>query len=110
MTNEQLKILLESQALLLEEIIEKSAELMPENAAREMKWCYIGGDAGFVRCASAMRGAAAGYENNPDYEQKPTGRHIALIPLFKHLGLLQGQIMELGDDKIGVVPYSDKYK
>ncbi len=69
MTNEQLKILLESQAILLEKAIEKSAELMPDNAERE--------------------------EQINMFHLKQLGRYVALVPLHEHLDLLRLHIEQL---------------
>jgi hypothetical protein len=95
MTNEQLKILLESQVVLLEKAIEEAVELMPENADREMEWNYIGKEKGIELAATHFSIAGYGPENHPDYEEQPTGRYSALIPLYEYLELLKRQITEL---------------
>lgn len=83
MTNEQLKILLHSQAELLEHAIEKSVELMPECADRELEWW------------EGEHRTSGTWLQRDGQEQRPTGRHIALIPLYDHLEMLRGYISAL---------------
>ena len=72
MTNEQLKILLESQALLLKEAIEKAVELMPKNSERELEWFYKGKGSETASTFQIMAAAGGSRENSPDWEQRPT--------------------------------------
>ena len=99
MTNEQLKILLESQAQLLEKAIEKSAELMPVSAEREMVTTYVGPE--FTKEPSIKN---MNQNINPqNWEEQPKGRYLALIPMYDHLELLRVHIMNLMDSKLVAV-------
>lgn len=73
MTNEQLKIILEQQAQLLEQAIEKSAELMPDDAQRSSNLIEL----------------------MIDDKEKKTGPYLALLPIYEHLDLLRNHIKNL---------------
>lgn len=72
MTNEQLKILLEYSASLLEKAIETSVELMPEGAEKEFR----------------------------RYHNFELETYKALFPIYEHLELLREQIENLVPDKL----------
>ncbi|NIA29465.1 MAG: hypothetical protein GWP06_06075 [Actinobacteria bacterium] len=92
MTNEQLKILLENQAALLRIAIEKAVELMPDDSERVMEWVYVGNKSTLQTLASATTIHAGGRKKDPDWEEKPTGKHLILIPLYDHLESIERQI------------------
>ena len=94
MTNEQFKIMLEYQYKVLGDALDKSVELMPLTADREMEWHYIGKEKGYASTAGLILGGQK-LEDNPNYKQKKTGRYLALIPLYNCLDVLSRQIDEL---------------
>ena len=77
MTNEQLKILLEGQSALLRIAIEKTAELMPDDAEMRKKTILITAPPGIATVDS--------------------DQYIALIPLYEHLELIERQIDSLSE-------------
>lgn len=85
MTNEQLKILLENQATLLRIAIKKAVELMPEGAEREME----------LYSKTSTKRVHGLVLDESNYDKHPTGKHLALIPLYDHLESIERQYCEL---------------
>ena len=84
MTNEQLKIILEQQVALLEQAIEKSAELMPEGAER-----FCSTDQCIRASINVMNGDIG------QSEEEPGGKFYAHRPIYEHLAILRRHIRNL---------------
>lgn len=82
MTNEQLRIVFESQAKLFEKAIDEAVLLMPEDAERELEWWR--GDKRVEIGFSPI--------DRYDDDQRPTGNYVALSPIIDHCDMMMGQL------------------